>query len=207
VAHEGPRQKASSGTVLMYNLIGKGFPNDVVYSLWQWAPGKSPKRMMDGVSFDKRGVLVCSGKAGYCSGTGADDPINIQATAALGEMKRMAVVSSDSKIAGFAEAVPFPIEAYDKNCKLTVTRQSVLAEVVVARASGLKPNQPLTVTTRYGEEGATTKSTVNPDGTWTETVGNQGTRAPSGKALISVSDTVCIVSVTFPYGQGSDQPK
>jgi hypothetical protein len=115
VAHEGPRQKAASGTVLMYNLIGKGFPGGVVYALWQWPAGKSPKQMMHGVSFDKRGVLVCSGKPGYCSGSGPDDPINIQATAVPGEMKRMAVVSSDGKVAGFADAVPFPIKPSGKN--------------------------------------------------------------------------------------------
>jgi hypothetical protein len=33
-----------------------------------------------------------------------------------------------------------------------------------------------------------------------------GTKAPSGKALISVSDPFCSVSVAFPYGQGSNQP-
>ncbi|MGB7554680.1 MAG: hypothetical protein WBM04_09915 [Candidatus Korobacteraceae bacterium] len=115
ILHEGPRQKTSSGTLLMYNLIGKGFPNGVVYSLWQWPAGKSPRQMMQGVSFDKRGVLVCSGKPGYCSGDGPDDPINIQATAVPGEMKRMAVVSSDGKIAGFADAVPFPIKPSGKN--------------------------------------------------------------------------------------------
>ena len=115
VAHEGPRQKTSSGTVLMYNLIGKGFPDGVVYTLWQWPAGKSPKQMMQGVSFDKRGVLVCSGKPGYCSGSGPDDPINIQAIAVPGEMKRMAVVSSDGKVAGFADAVPFPMKSSGKN--------------------------------------------------------------------------------------------
>jgi hypothetical protein len=152
VAHEGPRQKTSSGTVLTYNLIGKGFPDGVVYALWQWASGKSPKPIMQGVSFDKRGVLVCSGKPGYCSGSGADDPINIQTTAAFGEEKRMAVVSSDGKIAGFADAMPFPIEASDKSCKLTVTRQSPLADVVTARASGFKPNQPLTARPAMGKK-------------------------------------------------------
>jgi hypothetical protein len=115
VTHEEPRQKTSSGTILMYNLIGKGFPDGIVYALWQWTPGKSPKVIMQGVSFDKRGVLVCSGKPGYCSGSGPDDPINIRTTAVPGEMKRMAVISSDGKIAGFADAIPFPIKPSDKN--------------------------------------------------------------------------------------------
>jgi hypothetical protein len=113
--HEGPRRQTSSGTVLMYNLLGRGFPSGVAYALWGWGEGKQPQKLMDGVSFDKRGVLVCSGKPGFCSGSGADDPINIKAKASVGERKRFAVVAPDGKIAGFAEAIPFPAKSAEKN--------------------------------------------------------------------------------------------
>ena len=152
-------------------------------------------------------MLVCSGKPGYCSGEGPDDPINIKTTATLGEMKRLAVVSEDGKIVAFADAVPFPIEASDKGCKLSVVRSSASADVVTAQASGLKPNQALTVTRRYGDGGATTKSTSGPSGTWQEIVAAQGTKQPVGKAFISVSDGACTVSVTFDYGPGSNKPQ
>jgi len=66
--------------------------------------------MMQGVSFDQRGVMVCSSRPGFCKGDGPDDPVNIQATAQPGEAKRVAVVSPDGKIAGFAEAVPLPVQ-------------------------------------------------------------------------------------------------
>jgi hypothetical protein len=65
---------------------------------------------MQGVSFDKRGVLVCSGRPGFCKGDAPDDPVNIAATAQPGESKRLAVASPDGKVAGFAEAVPFPLQ-------------------------------------------------------------------------------------------------
>jgi len=207
IAHEGPRQRTSNETVLWYNLIGKGFPEGVVYNLWRWATEKSPDVMIKGVSFDKRGVLVCSGKPGYCAGQGTDDPINIKTTAALGEMKRMAVVSEDGKIAGFVDAVPFPIEASDKGCKLTVVRKSSLADSVIVSASGLKPNESLTVTTRFGDESGTTKATSSPEGTWTKVLSVQGGKQSKGKASISVSDAVCAVPVTFDYGPGSNKPQ
>jgi hypothetical protein len=82
--------------------------SDVSYVLWGWPAGKEPKLLMEGVSFDQRGVLVCSGRPGFCKGKGPDDPVNIQTTAAPGEMKRFAVVSRDGRVAGFADAVPFP---------------------------------------------------------------------------------------------------
>ena len=112
--HEGPRQRASSRTVLIYNLLGRGFPADKTYDLWFWTLDKKPVKAMAGVSFDKRGLLVCSGKPGACKGDGPDDAINIQATAMLGEPKRFGVVSTDGKVAAFIEAVPFPVEAKDK---------------------------------------------------------------------------------------------
>lgn len=107
---EGPRQKTAQGTLLVYNVLGRGFPSGIPYELWQWKAGQEPKRMMQGVSFDQRGVMVCSSRPGFCKGDGPDDPVNIQATAQPGEAKRVAVVSPDGKIAGFAEAVPLPVQ-------------------------------------------------------------------------------------------------
>jgi hypothetical protein len=207
VAHEGPREHSERGTVLSYNLIGKGFPDGVVYNLWRLIPGKSPELLTKGVSFDKHGVLVCSGKPGYCSGAGPDDPINLKTTASLGEEKRMAVVSEDGKIAGFADVVPFPIEATDKSCKLSVVRMSPLANVVLTSASGLKPNQTFVVSKRYGYDSASQRYTAGSDGTWESLISTEPSMEQKGKASISVSDGNCVVSVTFDYGPGSNKPQ
>ena len=205
VAHEGSREHSERGTVLLYNLIGKGFPDGVVYNLWRLIPGKSPEVLIKGVSFDSRGVLVCSGKPGYCSGSGPDDPVNLKTTASLGEEKRMAVVSDDGKIAGFADTVPFPIEATDKSCHLSVIRVSPQADVVIANVSGLKPNETFTASKRYGYESVSEKYTAGPNGTWESLISTEVALQPKGKASISVSDGSCAVSVTFDYGPGSNK--
>lgn len=206
ILHEEPRQKTADGTILWFNLIGKGFPQDVPYVLWQWLPDRQPTAVMKGVSFDKRSVLVCSGKSGFCKGAGADDPVNIKATAVAGEMKRMAVVSPDGHIAGFADAVPFPIEATDKACKLSVVRQSPMAEWVVARATGLLPGEKLTVTTHSGTEGATLNQAADGSGNWTTVIGTQVKGQTQGKASIALSSASCNVSVSFDWGIGSIHP-
>lgn len=108
--HEGPRQNTPQGTLLIYNVLGRGFPSGIPYELWQWKAGQEPKRVMQGVSFNEGGVMVCSGQPGFCKGDGPNDPINIRTTAQPGELKRVAVVSADGKIASFAEAVPFPVQ-------------------------------------------------------------------------------------------------
>jgi hypothetical protein len=207
VLHEGPRQKSPQGTVLWYNLIGQGFPVGVPLQLWQWTPDKEPKRVMEGVSFDKRGVLVCAGGAGFCKGDGPDDPINIKAQSAAGEAKRMAVVSSDGKIAGFAEAIPFPIEASDKSCKLAVVRMGASTDTVSVRLTGFAPNERLTFTTRTDVEEASVDQSADRQGSWTGVI-----KLPSkgqGKASIGVAPVIgqhCKVTVSFDWGAGSYHP-
>lgn len=204
--HEEPRQTTPDGTILWYNLIGKGFPPDVPYVLWQWLPDREPKAVLKGVSFDQRGVLVCSGKPGFCQGAGPDDPVNIKTTAVAGEMKRMAVASPDGQIAAFADAVPFPIEATDKGCKLSVVRMSPMAERVVARATGFSPGEKLTVTTHSGPEGATLNETADSSGNWTTVIGTQVKGQTQGKASITLTGASCSVSVAFDWGIGSIHP-
>jgi hypothetical protein len=201
--HEDPRQHNASGTVLMYNLLGKGFPANKAYDLWFWIAGKKPQKAIAGVSFDKRGVLVCSGKPGACVGQGADDPINIKATAVLGEPKRFGVISTDGRVAGFAEAVPFPLTASDKSCKVSVVRQTALAEVVAVRASGFTPYEMLTVKTNSNPDDSTHSPTALPDGTWQAMIGTKVPGQSSGVANIQVSGQGCSVSVSFPWGEGS----
>ncbi len=205
--HEGPRERTSSGTVLIYNLLGRGFPADKTYDLWFWTLGKKPVKAMAGVSFDKRGLLVCSGKPGSCKGEGADDPINIKATAMLGEPKRFGVISTDGKIAGFAEAVPFPIEAKDKSCKLSVVRQSPLAEVVAVRASGFAPSEMLAVKTNLASEQPAHSSTTAADGSWQAMMSARQPGMVSGTASIQLSGKSCSVSLNFNWGEGSNKPQ
>lgn len=203
--HEGPREHDSSGTVLFYNLIGRGFAPDKTYDLWFWNIGKKPQKAIAGVSFDKRGVLVCSGKPGFCTGKGTDDPVNIKTNAVRGEPKRFAVVSRDGRIAAFTEAVPFPIEASDKNCKLSVVRQDPQATVVAVRASGFTPYEMLSVTGNLGGDNAVHSPTAAPDGTWQAIVGTKVFGQDSGVATIKVAGQGCAVAVSFKWGAGSEK--
>ena len=173
------------------------------YSLWGWIPGHKPQKAIAGVSFDKRGVLVCSGKPGSCAATTPDDPINIKTTAVLGEPKRFAVVSDDGKVAGFAEAVPFPIEATNKGCKISVVRQSPLAELVLVRATGFVPYEMLNVSGHVGGLDSIHSPTVSPDGTWQALIGTKTPGQDSGTATIKVTGQQCSVSVSFSWGEGT----
>ncbi len=205
--HEDPRQRTASGTTLTYNILGKGFPSGIPYSVWGWPVGKKPQKLIDGASFDKRGVLVCSGKPGFCSGQGTDDAINIRATASLGEPKRFAVVSPDGKIAGFAEAVPFPITASDHNCKLSIVRMEPLAEVVIVRVSGFAPNESLALTGNVDRGSPAPSPTAAADGSWQGVVEPNREGQNSGMATVKLSGKACSPALTFNWGEGSNKPQ
>jgi hypothetical protein len=202
--HEDPRQHNASGTLLTYNIIGRGFPAGIPYALWGWSLGKQPQKLMEGVSFDRRGLVICSGKPGFCSGQVADDAVNVRATARAGEPKRFAVVSSDGKIAAFAEAVPFPITASDKGCKLSIVREDPLAEVVLVRGSGFAANEALTLT---GQFAGAPRVTAAADGTWEARITTKVQGQKSGVATVKVSGRSCAPSVSFPWGEDGSKPQ
>lgn len=202
-AVEGPREHTANGTALVYNLVGKGFPTNQTYSLWGWIPGQKPREAIAGVSFDKRGVVVCSGKAGGCAAARPDDPVNIKTTAVLGEPKRFAVVSDDGKTAGFAEAVPFPIEATSRNCKVSVIRQSPLAETVLVSASGFVPYEMLKISANLGGMDTVHSPTTSAEGSWQAIVGTKAPGKDSGTASIKISGQQCSVTLSFNWGEGS----
>ena len=120
-----------------------------------------------------------------------------------GEPKRFAVISTDGSVAGFAEAVPFPVQASDHNCKVSVVRQSPVAEAVVVRASGYTAREPLSVTGNFKAESAPRNPSASADGTWHALIDTQTPGQRSGTATIKVAGKACAVTVSFPWGEGS----
>ena len=202
-AVEVSRQPSTSGTVLTYNLIGTGFPANEKYSVWGWVVGRKPEKEIEGVSFDSKGMVVCSGKPGFCTGKSPNDAINIQTTAVLAEPKRFAVLSDDGKVGAFAEAIPFPIEATDKNCKVAIVRESPMSEVVQVRATGFVPYEMLNVTGHVGEQEQHHSPTASPEGTWGAVIGTKAPGETSGVATIKVTGQQCSVTVSFKWGEDS----
>jgi hypothetical protein len=203
-ATEISREPGKTGTMVTYTLSGKGFPANGTYSLWGWILGRQPEKAIEGVTFNSNGLVACAPNAPTCKQT-ANVPIQIRTTAVLGEPKRFAVVSDDGRYAAFAEAVPFPIEAVNKNCKLSVVRRSPQAEEVRISASGFVPYEMLKVSAHLAGEDSVHSPTVSPQGTWEALVGTKALGADSGTATIKVTGQECSVQVSFKWGEGSTQ--
>ncbi|MFP5230556.1 MAG: hypothetical protein ACLGXA_23305 [Acidobacteriota bacterium] len=73
----------------------------------------------------------------------ADQPVQIETTAAQGEAIRVALVTSDRKRAAETSAIPFPIENTDKGCKLSVVLSVKDAGLVLVDGEGFPPNMAL----------------------------------------------------------------
>ena len=112
------------------------------------------------------------------------------------------MVSTDGQVAGFAEAVPFPIEATDKQCKLTVVRQTPLADVVAVRATGFTPFEMLTVTGHVGGEDTVHSPTASADGTWQAMIGNKPQGQDAGVSTLKVSGQCLLGERQLPLGRG-----
>lgn len=200
---ETAREPTASGTQLTYTLSGKGFPTNIGYALWGWIPGRQPRKAIEGVTFDSKGILICNPKSPFCQSESPGAPVQVKTTAVLGEPKRLAVVSDDGRVAGFAEVVPFPIEATDKNCKVEVIRQSPLAEKVLIRATGFVPYEMLNVSAKLGGEDSVHSPTTSAEGAWEAVVATQVPGKAAGTAAIKVSGQQCSVALSFNWGEGS----
>lgn len=202
-ANEISREHTASGTELTYTLTGKGFAPNLTYSLWGWIPGHKPQRAIDGVTFDSKGMVICDPKAPVCKTETPGVPLKIKTTAVLGEPKRFAVVSDDGRVAAFAEAVPFPIEASDKGCKISVVRQTPLAEKVLVTATGLVPYEMLNVSAHVAGDDTVHSPTASADGTWQAMIGTKAAGEDSGVAKIKVTGQQCSVALSFNWGESS----
>ena len=200
---ETARTNTLAGTQLTYTLSGTGFPADLNYSLWGWIPGRKPQMAIDGVTFDSKGVLICNPKSPKCQTDKPDAPIQVKTTAVQGEPKRFAVVADNGRVAGFAEVVPFPIEATDKKCKLEVILQTPNAEKVLLRATGFVPYEMLNVSATLGGQDTTHSPTTSADGSWQAVVDTRSPGKESGTASVKISGQQCSVALTFNWGEGS----
>ncbi|MGA7887365.1 MAG: hypothetical protein WCA44_16615 [Acidobacteriaceae bacterium] len=165
----------------------------------------------------------------------ANQPVEIQATAAPGEAIRVALIGEDHSNGAAAQAVPFPIVNTDKSCSLQVLLGMKDADMVVVEGAGLPPNSAIKLETTTGTQ--TRILNAKTDGTGkmalavlpavtgqtagTTTVRYAGLVAPPAAPATSAAPTVtapatppaspsegaCAPAVSFPWGASSYKPQ
>jgi hypothetical protein len=94
------------------------------------------------------------------------DPVEVNFLAVQAEPKRFALVSSDGQFRAFGEVIPFPIEARDGACKVSVIMLAPLYALVSVHAEGLRPNENFQVRMQSGREVGQPKPKVDENGRW-----------------------------------------
>lgn len=91
------------------------------------------------------------------------------------------------------QLMPPPVEAEDKNCKLSVARQSRFAQNVTVHGSGFTPGEVLTVRRNFGSSGVFSWTSSSNGSLWLTTTAT----THAGPETIQVSGKDCTVSVTY----------
>ena len=81
----------------------------------------------------------------------ADQPVEIETTAAQGEAIRVALVSEDRKRAAEASAIPFPITNTDKACTLQVILSIKDATLALLDGTGFPASTQLKLVASTGD--------------------------------------------------------
>lgn len=218
---EMARTKTASGTQITYRLTGTGFPAGARLMLLRWPLNQNVTPVMDGIVLDVSGMAVCAAPA-PAANAGAEAPVatppsaiacskamqvnaplEVTTTAAKGEAVRVALVSEDKKSGAAASAVPFPLAADDKGCKLQVLLGSKDAELVLIIGEGFKASESSTM----GSETFGVKGTL---GAKPDAQGHFATAMTpylqghdSGDTVIFYQSASCTPTLSFHWGKGS----
>ncbi|HEX3472571.1 MAG TPA: hypothetical protein VHT28_15430, partial [Silvibacterium sp.] len=217
---EMARTKTASGTQITYRLIGTGFTPGVKLTLLRWPLNQNVTPVMDGIVLDASGMAVCAGPAPVtnsgtdaapaapsaiaCSKTvQANAPVEVTTVAAKGEAVRVALVAEDKKGGAAASAIPFPLAAEDRGCKLQVVLGSKDAEMVLIEGDGLKQGEPFTMGSEtFGVKGTLT---AKPDaqGHLVTALTPYVQGHDSGDTVLFYQSDTCTPTLSFHWGKGS----
>lgn len=162
----------------------------------------------------------------------ANQPIEIQATAAPGEAIRVALIGEDRSNGAAAQAVPFPIANTDRSCSLQVLLGMKTADMVVVEGTGFPPNSAIRLETVTGTNTRTLNAKTDAAGkmamavlpavagqtSGTTTVRYAGVVAPTTAGATPTTtapatppaapaDGSCAPAVSFPWGPNSYKPQ
>ncbi len=150
-----------------------------------------------------KGMVICDRQGSGVQGRDSRRADQDQDHGRAGRTQTLRRGSDDGRVAGFAEAVPFPIEAVDKSCKVSVVRQTPLAEKVLVSATGFVPYEMLNVSTQLGGSDTVHSPDGLAEGVWQAMVGTKAPGEDSGVAKIKVTGQQCSVSLSFSWGESS----
>lgn len=196
-------EESRSGANFRYTLRATGVPPGAVFTLMSWAvTQRGPTEVLDGVTFDDKGVAICAGRAGTCGDPAVpNDPIHFPFRAVPGEPVRLGIISSDSSIKAFAKIVPLPLQGEDKGCRVSATLLLQGAALLFVEGTGFAPNTEVTMSGNSEGEKHDSKEKVDAQGRFVSALMPAKAGITHGSIKIVVKSASCSPAVSVPWGR------
>ena len=196
-------EESRTGADFRYGLRATGVPPGAVFTLVSWAvTQREPAEVLQGLTFDDKGVAVCAGRAGTCGDPAVpNDPIHLPFHAVPGEPVRFGIVSSDGSIKAFAKVVPLPLQGEDKGCRASATLLTPGSELLFVEGTGFPPNAEVAMSGNSEGEKHDSKEKANAQGRFTSALLPYKQGLTHGAVKIVLKSAACSPAVTVPWGK------
>lgn len=142
------------GTIVGYTFKASGFPKNKSYELWgQWTDGLTTK-FSEKLYVDDSGKMVGGRLPGEPSSEGIAlerFTINLYGFA-KGEAMDYALISTDETVKAFTRVIPFPIEAKEGSCRLSVELVENRGDLFGIWVEGFEPDEEITTVSKFGDQ-------------------------------------------------------
>lgn len=225
----GRTKNAAGATAIRYQITGTGFTPDMQLTLWRWPLNHKMEQVMSGIVVDASGTAVCGvaapGPSAPTDAAGANakaaeaaippctrtmkagTPIEFEITAAKGEPVRVALVAADHKHGAAVAEVPFPIEATDRGCKLSVVLGSQNAELVLVEGNGFKQDKDFSLGTESFGVKHPMKVAATTNGHFVAALTPWEPGHEVGDTTVYYTSSTCTPTVSFHWGKNTYKPE
>ena len=120
-----------------------------------------------------------------------------------GEPMDYAIVSTDGAVRAYARGYPFPIQAQDGKCMLTVEMENSIFTSFVIRGAGFGPNEKVATSSSFGGEAAIGTQQTSPQGEFAVPLRAEMPGKNSGSATFTATGNSCHPSVSYDWGKAA----
>jgi hypothetical protein len=200
------------GHFIRYRIYASGAAEGTPYILAGWTIGKSitDLNVISGSVYVNRKGLLLTRKPNPDEEdrdtVGPDAEYDLGVQAADGEPLRLVLRSPDNKVLMPGTLVPFPIEAADKNCKLSALLATPDGEAILIEGEGFQPNSQVLLQSNSAGEQRQSQKPVDASGHIQFVDLPYVIGKDAGELNDTISTKECTVSVIIPWGKGTYHP-
>jgi hypothetical protein len=198
------RDHVQGKLVVRYRAFARGVDTSTTYSAYTWPiNAREPQPVVQGITFGKDGVALCAGRTPNQCGSHdkPDDPVDFALLPAPGEPFRLALIADDKSNTLMFGVVPEPIAQSDRGCTLEAIRLLPKWELVMVRAKGLQPNQPLRFKSDSAGEIQENEGKSDPNGNYISAVLPFVNGKSTGSTNVRVTTPTCSPAIGFDWGK------